>query len=110
LLLAQIRSSDKAVLAVASSGVAATLLSGGKTAHSTFKLPLDVLFESNVCLIRKNGPNGKMFQETSFVMWDEFTMSHRAHIEAIDRTSKDHITYCCCMRLANRYTYSCINH
>jgi hypothetical protein len=39
LLLAQIRSSGKVALAVASSGIAATLLSGGRTAQSTFKLP-----------------------------------------------------------------------
>jgi len=36
LLLAQIRSSDKVALAIASLGIAATLLSGDRTAHSTF--------------------------------------------------------------------------
>jgi len=44
-LLAQIRSSGKVALAVASSGIAATLFSGGRTAHSTFKLSLNVFFE-----------------------------------------------------------------
>jgi len=39
LLLAQIRPPGNVALAVASSGLAATLLSGGRTAHSTFKLP-----------------------------------------------------------------------
>ncbi|XP_060868624.1 uncharacterized protein LOC132943611 [Metopolophium dirhodum] len=83
-------SSGKVALAVASSGIAATLLSGGRTAHSTFKLPLNVLFDTEyVCPIRKNGPLGKILQETSFVEWDECTMSHRSHIEAIDRTLKD---------------------
>ena len=90
MLLAQIRSSGKVALAVASSGIAATLLSGGRTAHSTFKLPLNVLFDTEyVCPIRKNGPLGKILQETSFVVWDECTISHRSHIEAIDRTLKD---------------------
>jgi len=90
LLLAQIRSSGKVALAVASSGIAATLLSSGSTAHSTFKLLLNVLFDTEyVCPIRKNGPLGKILQETSFVVWDECTMSHRSHIEAIDRTLKD---------------------
>jgi hypothetical protein len=90
LLLAQIRSSGKVALAVASSGIAATLLSGGRIAHSTFKLPLNVLFDTEyVCPIRKNGPLGKILRETSFVVWDECTMSHRSHIEAIDRTLKD---------------------
>lgn len=74
-------------LAVASSGIAATLLNGGRTAHSTFKLPLNVsLQQKKACSIRKNGPLGKLLQEVCFVVWDECTMSHRAHIEAIDRT------------------------
>ena len=30
------------VLATASSGIAATLLTGGRTLHSTFKIPLDL--------------------------------------------------------------------
>jgi Zn-finger protein len=37
----------------------------------------------------KNGSLGKIFQETSFVVWDECTVSHRSHIEAIDQTLKD---------------------
>ena len=42
LLLAQIRSTGSIALAVASSGIAATLLTGGRTAHSAFALPLDL--------------------------------------------------------------------
>jgi hypothetical protein len=66
LLLAQIRSSGKVALAVALSGIAATLLSGGRTAHSTFKLPLNILFDTEyVCPIHKNGPLGKILQDSS---------------------------------------------
>lgn len=90
LLLAQVRQSGKIALAVASSGIAATLLSGGKTAHSTFKLPLSVSLEQqSACSIRKDGPFGKLLQDVSLIMWDECTMSHRAHVEAVDRTLKD---------------------
>ena len=42
LLLAKIRLQGDIAIAVASSGIAATLLSGGKTAHSTFKLLLNL--------------------------------------------------------------------
>ena len=42
LLLAKMRLKGQIALAVASSGIAATLLTGGRTAHSAFKLPLDV--------------------------------------------------------------------
>lgn len=90
LLLAQVRQSGKVALAVASSGIAATLLSGGKTAHSTFKLPVSVpMQEEIVCSIRKNSPFGTVLQNTSLIVWDECTMSHRAHVEAVNRLLKD---------------------
>jgi len=43
LLLAKVRQSKNIALAVASSGIAATLLTGGRTAHSAFKLPFDLV-------------------------------------------------------------------
>ena len=42
LLLAKVRSQRKIALAVASSGIAATLLNGERNAHSTFMLPLNL--------------------------------------------------------------------
>ncbi|XP_071642973.1 uncharacterized protein [Temnothorax longispinosus] len=41
LLLARVKSDRGIALAVASSGIAATLLEGGRTAHAAFKLPLN---------------------------------------------------------------------
>lgn len=46
LILANIRAQGKIALALSSSGIAATLLDGGRTAHSALKLPLNV----QVCL------------------------------------------------------------
>ncbi|XP_048514974.1 LOW QUALITY PROTEIN: ATP-dependent DNA helicase pif1-like [Athalia rosae] len=90
LILAKVRSQGKLALAVASSGIAATLLAGGRTAHSTFKLPLTVsLQQDSVCSIRKNGPLEKVLQDVSLIIWDECTMIHRAHVEALDRTLRD---------------------
>ena len=31
----------------------------------------------------------KFYKKPHFVVWDECTMSHKAHVEAIDRTLKD---------------------
>lgn len=54
LILAKIRSQRKIALAVASSGIAATLIEGGRTAHSTFKLPLNInQMETSSCNIDK---------------------------------------------------------
>ncbi|XP_045455771.1 uncharacterized protein LOC123665525 [Melitaea cinxia] len=60
LLLAKVRSDRKIALAVASSGIAATLLKGGRTAHSTFKLPLKICSDdvSSVCNISKQSKTG----------------------------------------------------
>ena len=42
LLLTKVRSKGEEAIAVASTGIAAALLHGGSTAHSTFKLPRSV--------------------------------------------------------------------
>ncbi|XP_044575115.1 uncharacterized protein LOC123258925 [Cotesia glomerata] len=53
-LLAEIRSKNGIALTVASSGIAATLLDGGRTAHSAFKLPLNIQNNPDaVCNIKK---------------------------------------------------------
>ncbi len=41
-LLSRLRGQGKIVLAVASLGIASLLLLGGKTAHSRFKIPIDL--------------------------------------------------------------------
>ncbi|GBP60481.1 hypothetical protein EVAR_37517_1 [Eumeta japonica] len=54
LLLAKIRSDKNIAIAVAFSGIAATLIDGGKTAHSAFKLLLNLGYsESPLCNITK---------------------------------------------------------
>jgi len=50
--LAEVRKSGNIALAVASSGVAVTLLHGGCTAHSALKLPINFnLTEEPICNI-----------------------------------------------------------
>jgi PIF1 helicase. len=49
-LLAKLRFDRKIVLAVASSGIVATLLEGGRTAHSIFKLPLKIYTDDVSCI------------------------------------------------------------
>ena len=51
-LLASVRSSGKIALATATSGVAASIMPGGRTAHSRFKIPIDSN-SSSICNIKK---------------------------------------------------------
>lgn len=90
LLLAKLRSEGQIAVAVASSGIAATLLEGGRTAHSLFKLPLNMATNDNpMCNIPKQSATSKLMQECSLIVWDESSMSHKKSIEALDRTLKD---------------------
>uniref|UniRef100_A0A0L8HYC6 ATP-dependent DNA helicase n=1 Tax=Octopus bimaculoides TaxID=37653 RepID=A0A0L8HYC6_OCTBM len=90
LLLAKVRQKKKIALAVASSGLAATLLTGGRTAHSTFKLPLNLIEnESPLCNISKNTALAKLLTDAKLIVWDEATMSHKVAFEALDRTLQD---------------------
>ncbi|KAK7003156.1 hypothetical protein BgiMline_004587 [Biomphalaria glabrata] len=90
LLLAKVRQQNKIALAVASSGIAATLLQGGRTAHSTFKLPLNLAHgDTPVCDISKDSGQAKILQICSLIVWDECTMSHKRALEAVDMLMQD---------------------
>ena len=90
LLLCKVRLNIGIALATASSGIASTLLIGGRTAHSTFKLPFNILQdETPMCKITKQSSRGKLLQETKLIVWDECTMSHKKHLESLDRSLQD---------------------
>lgn len=90
LILAKMRKERKVALAVASSGIAATLLSGGRTAHSAFKLPLNLAHvEIPSCGISKGTGKAKLLQSCSIIFWDECTMFHKRGFEALDRSLQD---------------------
>ena len=90
IILATIRSQNKIALAIASSGIAATLLDGGRTAHSALKLPLNLqTSETPTCNITKNSGMGKVLQTCKLIIWDECTMAHKKALKALDRTLQD---------------------
>lgn len=90
LLLATLRAQSKIGLALASSGIAATLLDGGRTAHSALKLPLNYnVNETPTCNISNGSGTAKVLQQCSIIIWDECTMAHKKSVEALDRTLKD---------------------
>ena len=61
-ILAKIRSEGKIAIAVATSGIAASLLDGGVTAHSIFRIPLKVDNDST-CNIPVDSDLAKMIQK-----------------------------------------------
>lgn len=90
LLLQKIRSHGHIALAVASSGIAATLLEGGKTAHAAFKLPLTLIHQQTpVCSISKQSNLAQVLRECKLIVWDESTMAHKGGFEALCRALQD---------------------
>ena len=90
LILARIRSQKNIALAIGSSGIAATLLDGGRTAHSALKLPLNIHTNPNaMCNIKKHSGMATVLKKCKIIIWDECTMAHKHSLEALDRTLKD---------------------
>ena len=71
LFLEKIRSQGDTALA-ASLRIAATLLTGDKTAHSVFKVPLNISrYERPTCIIQKNTARSRLLSLSKVVLWDE---------------------------------------
>ncbi|CAH1436244.1 unnamed protein product [Lactuca virosa] len=69
-----IRAQREIVLNVASSGIASLLLTGGRTTHSRFIIPL-TLNEDFVCRIDPDSDLASLVRKTSLIIWDEAPMS-----------------------------------
>jgi hypothetical protein len=88
LILDSIRSKKMVALAMASSGIAATLLHNGRTIHSRLKVPLAVKEEST-CQVSKRSATGRLLAMARLLIIDEISMSHKHVFECIDRTCQD---------------------
>ncbi|KAK9740196.1 hypothetical protein RND81_03G018300 [Saponaria officinalis] len=88
-LCAAIRSKGEIVLPVASSGIAAILLPGGRTAHSRFGIPINVTENSTCPGIKPNTELTELLIRTKLIIWDEAPMMHRHCFEALDRSLRD---------------------
>ncbi|VDM71217.1 unnamed protein product, partial [Strongylus vulgaris] len=74
-------------IAIASSGIASTLLHGGTTAHSALKLPLNLTHSENpIFSISKGSGKAEVLKSCKLIVWDECTMAHKKALEALDRT------------------------
>ncbi|EIW71848.1 hypothetical protein TREMEDRAFT_27049 [Tremella mesenterica DSM 1558] len=85
---AVLRAEGDIVLMVGSSGICAILLKGGRTAHSRFKIPIDIHGDSQ-CSISKQSELAKLFLRTRLIIWDEAPMQHRHCAEAVERMLRD---------------------
>ncbi len=87
-IMSYLQGQGKIVLVVASSRIASLLLLGGKTAHSRFKILIDMHDEST-CNITQQMKVAKLVRKANLIIWDEALMMHRRTFEAVDKTLRD---------------------
>ena len=75
-------------LAVATSGIASTLLKGGRTFHSKFKAPLHPT-EKSTLNIAAQSEDAILIRQARIIIWNEAPMAHRYLLEVLDRTLQD---------------------
>ncbi|XP_012832952.1 PREDICTED: ATP-dependent DNA helicase PIF1-like [Erythranthe guttata] len=87
-LLAHLRSRKQIAIATATSGVAAAIMPGGRTAHSRFKIPIDAT-DSTECNISKQSGTADLFRKAKLLIWDEAPMAKRWAIENVNKSLQD---------------------
>jgi len=88
-LLSTVRAQGRVAVAVASSGIAALLLNGGRTAHSRFKIPVQGLNITSTCYISRDSELATLLQAAALIVWDEAVMMHRHVFEVVNRSLQD---------------------
>ncbi|KAK9671299.1 hypothetical protein RND81_12G020200 [Saponaria officinalis] len=91
-LYAKVRSMGKICLPTATSGIAASNLPTGRTAHSRFKIPLNS-DESLTCNVPKQGGLPCLLREASLIIWDEASMAKKENIDAVDLLFQDIVVF-----------------
>jgi ATP-dependent DNA helicase PIF1 len=87
-LLSKHRSEQRIMLAVASSGISALLISGAKTGHSMFGIPLNCR-ENSSSSVKIRSDKGRMLRDSHVILWDEAPMTTKHGILVVDRLLRE---------------------
>ncbi|XP_046407444.1 uncharacterized protein LOC124172080 [Ischnura elegans] len=88
-ILAYARGHGFVALAVASSGIAASNMEGGTTAHSMFRLPLDLGDGTGYWNVSNGSQRAQLVREAKIIIFDEAPMAHHFLFQIIDRSLRD---------------------
>uniref|UniRef100_A0A8D9BYA8 ATP-dependent DNA helicase n=2 Tax=Cacopsylla melanoneura TaxID=428564 RepID=A0A8D9BYA8_9HEMI len=83
-----LRSLGHIVLCTATSGIAALNHEGGITAHSMFKLPLDVSDPLVTWNVSASTERGALIRSAALIIFDEVAMAHKNLLHCLDRSLK----------------------
>ena len=86
--MARVRSTYRIAIATATSGIVASIMPGGRTAHSRFKIPIKVE-DNSVSNFTKQSSTATLLHEVSLIIWDEVAMTQRQAVETLERSLRD---------------------
>lgn len=77
------------VLNVAWSGIAATVLSDGRTVHNRFKLPVPINKSSFLSSMKVNSSEADILRNCTVIIWDEAPMAPKYALDAVNILLQD---------------------
>eukprot|EP00918_Siedleckia_nematoides_P087190 GHVU01191799.1.p1 GENE.GHVU01191799.1~~GHVU01191799.1.p1 ORF type:complete len:1705 (-),score=120.63 GHVU01191799.1:910-5910(-) len=87
-LIDSLKHRGSTVVACATSGIASTLLHGGRTFHSVFRPGLRAE-EANDFYIERHSALGEYLRTIDVLLWDEAPQAHVSHLEKLDASLRD---------------------
>jgi hypothetical protein len=85
-LAAAVRSRGKVAVSVAASALAAMLLTGGKTAHSQFHIPIP---SNDRTTCHFTYAEKELIRSADLILWDECSMIHHDTADTVERSLRD---------------------
>jgi hypothetical protein len=83
-LIATVHLEGLIAVATATSGIA-SIMPGGRTAHSVFKIPIKISYGS-ICKFSKQSDTTDLLCRAALIIWDEVAMTKRQYVETLDRS------------------------
>jgi hypothetical protein len=84
-LIAIIHLEGLIVVATATSRIAASIMPGGRTAHSVFKILIKIR-DGSICKFSKQSDTADLLRRAALIIWDEVAMKKRQYVETLDRS------------------------
>jgi hypothetical protein len=84
-LIATVRSEGLIAVATATFGIAASIMPGGHTAHSVFKISIKIS-DGSIFKFSKQSDTVDLLHRAALIIWDEVAMTKGQSIETLDKS------------------------
>jgi hypothetical protein len=87
-LIATIHSEGLIAVATTMSGITASIMPGGRTAHSVFKMLIKIS-DGSIYMFSKQSDTTDLLRRVALIIWDKVAMIKRQSVETLDRSLED---------------------